>query len=298
MAIDLHVHTNASGDGQFTAQQIVEMASKIGLQTIAITDHDSVASVEAGMMWGDRYKIEVIPGCELFSQYQGRFLHILGYYIDPRNPELVGLCEEVAEDSLKRIDLQIKVLRDGGYYLEKGKVLEQCSQNTPLYSNYVQAIFEDERNKNNSVVKEYRQKDMGNIKFCRDFMSMGKVFYIPQYIPDVELVLKIIQQSGGVPILAHPAINLKEEENFIIDDLIHLGLAGLEVYTSHHTPQNEKFYQKYCNEKSLIYTCGSDFHGYFKPKVKLGEIKKNTGEVVDALKATAQKNNHNRFLAQ
>lgn len=290
MAIDLHIHTNASSDGEFTAQEIVEMSAKIGLETISLTDHDSVASVEAGMMWGAKYKIEVIPGCELFSQYKGKFLHILGYYIDPLNPELQGLCKRAAEESVKRIDQQIETLRGGGYYLEKEKVLEQCAHTAPLYSNYVEAIFEDERNKNNPVVKEYSQMDMGVIEFCRDFMCMGKVFYIPQYIPAAELVLNTIRQSGGVPVLAHPAVNLREDENPIIDELVALGLVGLEVYTSHHTPDNEKFYEQYCRERQLLYTCGSDFHGFFKPSVKLGDIKKNTREVVEALKAarTAQ----------
>ncbi|MGI6606620.1 MAG: PHP domain-containing protein [Peptococcia bacterium] len=296
MAVDLHIHTNASSDGQYTAQEIVEMAQKIGLETIAITDHDSVAAVEAGMMWGAKYKLEVIPGCELFSLYKERTLHILGYYIDPLNPELQDICQRAAEDRTKQIDRQIEVLRAGGYYLEKEKVLGLSPGNPPLYSNYVEAIFEDERNKNNQIVKEYKQKSMGIIDFCHDFMCLGKIFYISQYIPDAELVLKVIQQSGGVPVLAHPAINLKKDDYQILDELVEMGLVGLEVYTSHHTPEDEQFYASICREKGLIYTCGSDFHGFYKPHVKMGDIKNNTKQVAEALKATweaKRKTTHN-----
>ncbi|MDD4146526.1 MAG: PHP domain-containing protein [Clostridia bacterium] len=284
MVVDLHVHTTASSDGDYTPREIVEMAVKKKIRVLAITDHDSVAAVEAGIRWGVAYNVEVIPGCELFTQYQGRFLHILGYYIDPRDPDLVELCERSAADSVKRIDLQIKALREGGFYLEKEKVLEQCQRSSPLYSNYVQAIFEDARNSNNPVVREYQQKDMGVIQFCRKFMCMGKEFYIPQFIPEAEEVLNIIRKSGGISVLAHPGVNLKKEENFIIDDLVRLGLAGLEVYTSHHQLEDEKFYADYCKEHQLIYTSGSDFHGSFKPKVKLGEIKNNSLQVVEMLK--------------
>lgn len=285
MAIDLHIHTNESSDGEFTAKEIVEMAKKIGLETISITDHDSVAAVEAGMMWGAKYKIEVIPGCELFSQYKGKFLHILGYYIDPLNPELQGLCNKAAEESVSRIDQQIVALREGGFYLEKEKVLEQCVGTAPLYSNYTEAIFEDERNKNNPIVKKYKQMEMGIIEFSRDFMCMGKEYYIPQYIAAAEAVIEAIGKSGGVAVLAHPAVNLLPEDGGIIEELVALGMVGLEVYTSHHTPEDERFYADYCAENQLLYTCGSDFHGFFKPNVKMGDIKNNTREVVEALKA-------------
>lgn len=285
MAIDLHIHSNASSDGEFSARELVEMALVAGLETISITDHDSVENVEAGMMWGQRYKLEVIPGCELFSQYKGKFLHILGYYIDPLHPGIQGLCAKAAEDSLSRIDRQIAVLREGGFYLEKEKVLAQCSHNAPLYSNYAEAIFEDERNKDNPIIKKYRQMEMGLIEFCRDYMCMGKKYYIPQYIPSSEQVLSVIQESGGVAVLAHPAVNLKKGDTAILGELVEMGLVGLEVFTSHHTEEDENFYLDYCQKQGLIYTCGSDYHGFFKPNVSLGDVKNNTYEVVEALKA-------------
>jgi predicted metal-dependent phosphoesterase TrpH len=266
--------------------EIVKMASKIGLDSIAILDHDSIDAVEEGQKWGKHYNLNVIPACEIFGQHQGRFLHLLGYYIDHRNSDLVNLCKTVEEDRINGIDNQIKILREGGFYLEKEDVLKYCGKSLPLYSSYARAIFEDERNNNNNVLNEYKKKDGGNILFCMEQMAIGKKYYIPQYIPEAKVVINAIEKAGGVAVLAHPGANLKEDENNVIESLIDLGLVGLEVYTSHHNINKEQFYAKVCRDYNLIYTCGSDFHGKFKPNVKLGGVKNNTLEVLENLKAS------------
>jgi len=84
--------------------------------------------------------------------------------------------------------------------------------------------------------------------------------------------------------LAHPAVTLTEADYYIIDDLIKHGLIGLEVYTSWHNEENERHYEIYAQDKELVLTCGSDFHGALKPYAKLGEIKNNSYEVVEKLK--------------
>lgn len=285
MSIDLHIHTNVSSDGELSAYEIVKLAGAIGLKTISLTDHDSVAAVKEGLYWGEQNGVEVIPGCEFFTQHQGRFLHILGYFINPEDPALLELSQEVEIDRIMRIDLQIKKLREGGFYLEREDVLRECNNTLPLYSSYARVIFSDPRNRENPLVKEYRDKPSYIVKFCFDLLALGKPFYIPQFIPEAIDLMKIYRNCGGLAVLAHPGSNLKESENFIIDDLLAHGLSGIEVYTSHHNVWKEEFYLNYCLDKKILYTCGSDFHGKYKPHVKLGEVKNNTPEVVTGLKA-------------
>lgn len=79
--IDLHVHTTAS-DGTCTPAEVAELAHKIGLKAIAITDHDTESGYFEAAEAGEKLGIEVVPGIEISTKY-GVAVHILGYFIDP-----------------------------------------------------------------------------------------------------------------------------------------------------------------------------------------------------------------------
>ena len=82
--------------------------------------------------------------------------------------------------------------------------------------------------------------------------------------------LYIIHQHGGVALLAHPGNNLKGQFE-LFDEMVALGLDGVECFSSYHTTEtNEYFYNK-AKELNVLYTCGSDFHGKTKPSIHLGE---------------------------
>jgi predicted metal-dependent phosphoesterase TrpH len=284
VAVDLHIHSIASSDGEFTARELVEMALQLKLKAIAVADHETVKSVEEGVSWGEKLGVEVIPACEIVSKHLGVTLHILGYFVDIKSEQLLNLCKKVDEARIQVIDVQIAKLREAGFYLDKEKVMEDCNNTIPVGGSYVNVVFADPRNRENPLIKEYMQKDNYVVRFLFDYLNVGKPFYVPQYIPEAVEVIKVFEASGGLPILAHPGSTLTKEQTYIIDDLLKQGILGLEVYTSHHNEDQEKYYFAYCQEKNLLYTSGSDYHGRFKPKVKLGQIKNNTYEVVKALK--------------
>ena len=292
MAVDLHIHSIASSDGELSAKELVEMALNLNLEAIAIADHDSIKSVEEGLFWGNKYGIEVIPACELVGKHLEKALHILAYFVDSRNQRLLNLLDKVEDARRQVIDLQIAKLRRAGFYLEKEKVMEECNYTVPVAGSFVNVIFADKRNKENPLIEEYREKDNCVVRFAFAYLDMGKPYYVPQYIPDAVEVISIIQASGGIPIIAHPGSNLTKDETAVIDDLLNYGLLGLEAYTSHHNEEQEQYYLDYCQSKKIVYTCGSDFHGRFKPKVKMGAIKNNSYEVLERLKSLKNKSSY------
>ena len=83
--IDLHIHSVYS-DGDKTPKEILEMAEKLKLKYIAITDHENCKA------YGELKKEEirklyhgkVITGCELMTSFNGVMIEILGYYIEPK----------------------------------------------------------------------------------------------------------------------------------------------------------------------------------------------------------------------
>jgi predicted metal-dependent phosphoesterase TrpH len=282
MAVDLHIHTNASGDGEFSPQEINKLAKENELQAIAITDHDSVNSVEAALYWGEKYGVEVIPSCEFSSRYNKKWLHILGYFIDYRHPNIKQWCDKIEEDRKNIVDAQIAKLWDAGFYLEKEKVLDGGSQPMPVcYSN---AIFLDRRNENNKLLSPYRTQENGAIKFCLDWIATGRPYNVPQYIPDAKEVIRLIVKCGGIPILAHPAATLGIDHDELITEFLDFGLRGVEAFTTWHTKEQEEHYFQFCQQQGIIATCGSDFHGKSKPHISIGQVKNNGYDVVEQLK--------------
>jgi predicted metal-dependent phosphoesterase TrpH len=115
--------------------------------------------------------------------------------------------------------------------------------------------------------------------------------YVPKFrFPPAEAIA-MIRDVKGAPVLAHPftlglgsAFALKNT----LQELVALGLAGIEAIYSEHTPEQEALYLKLAGELGLLVTGGSDYHGENKPEITLGKMpcqKRLTYERVEALQA-------------
>jgi predicted metal-dependent phosphoesterase TrpH len=78
---DFHIHTTAS-DGSLSPKEVVLAARSAGIDTIAITDHNTTYGIDQAAMAGRLYGVSVIPGVELSTKYNGESIHILGYFRD------------------------------------------------------------------------------------------------------------------------------------------------------------------------------------------------------------------------
>src|SRR5438876_303100 len=105
--IDLHTHTTAS-DGEHSPAALVEKAAAIGLEALAITDHDTTAGVAEATRAGDRVGIEVVPGIELSAEPPRTpggarsQCHILGLFVDPACAELLERLQSVIDNRNRR----------------------------------------------------------------------------------------------------------------------------------------------------------------------------------------------------
>src|SRR5690606_39198173 len=113
MKADMHVHTTAS-DGVYTPSVVVEMAGRLGLAAIAITDHDTMAGVPEALEAASRVGIEVVPGVEISTQLDGQDIHILGYYVDVHNRELAGRLQQLRQAREERNARIIEKLNELG----------------------------------------------------------------------------------------------------------------------------------------------------------------------------------------
>ncbi|MCK5098535.1 MAG: ribonuclease III, partial [Desulfobacteraceae bacterium] len=125
-------------------------------------------------------------------------------------------------------------------------------------------------------------KEQGYVKTFREafdkYLGKDKPAYVDKYKVSCQQAIQTIRQAGGIPVLAHPGLltfnKSHQLENFI-DTLISYGLAGIEVYYTDHDVSLTSFYQELANQKGLMMTGGSDFHGLFNEGVHLGSGKDN-----------------------
>lgn len=247
MTVDLHVHTTAS-DGSLTPFQVIEKASEIGLKAIAITDHDTVSGIAEGIKAAHEFKIKFVSGVELSCDFNGHEVHILGYFLNYRDPFLQNklnvLQKERHERALKIIDKIAKL----GFYVSYEKVKEHVSGSSVGRVHIAQALIE-----------------------CGYFNNIQQVFEsllgrnCPGYVSRKKLVpseaINILKRVKGVPVLAHPGFLPGMD---VVEDVIKQGIVGLEVHYPAHEPHTVQQLLQLAKKHNLVITGGSDFHGEHK----------------------------------
>ena len=123
--IDLHLHSTQS-DGSFSPTQVVQRAAKLGLSAISLTDHDSVAGVQEAQNIGRDIGVEVIPGTELSAQEAGIDIHILGYFIDPANSDLLAYLQKFQDARRNRAEKIVARLNRLGVRITMAHVLHKA----------------------------------------------------------------------------------------------------------------------------------------------------------------------------
>src|SRR5262249_27382262 len=109
---DLHVHTTHS-DGHYTPAQIVDLARRSGLAAVAITDHDTVSGVAEARAAAPA-GLEAIAGVEITSEYQGKELHLLGYFFRPDDEPLLAALKRLRHHRVERFYAMVDRLRATG----------------------------------------------------------------------------------------------------------------------------------------------------------------------------------------
>jgi len=241
--IDLHSHTKFS-DGYFTLQELLEKASEKDISILAITDHDTVDAIPSGISLGKNFGITVVPGVELSSQEGERDLHILGYFIDIENERFKKYLTLFKLERIKRAERIIKKLNTLGYPITIEDVFAFSETSVVGRPHIADALVKL------GIVKSFHeafQKLLGN----------NAAAYEKKYYVSPENAIKIIQDAGGLAVIAHPGA-LPEET---IRELIKSNIDGFEVYHPSHSTEQMKYYEGITTNYFLYGTGGSDFHG-------------------------------------
>ena len=112
--VDLHTHSSYS-DGTLTPAELVKLAADSGLSAIALTDHDTTDGMREALAAADRFGIEVIPGVELSTDYNGKDIHIVGLFIDFRYEKFTARLNALREERESRNGRMAAKLTEAGF---------------------------------------------------------------------------------------------------------------------------------------------------------------------------------------
>jgi hypothetical protein len=198
----------------------------------------------------------------------------LGYHIDPFDSRFDQLEENMRRNETVATEERLNKL---SAYLAVALPLETLTAfaKGKLVTGEVisEWLLSDENNRNHTLLRPYfpggKRDDNPLVNCYWDFLSQDKVAYVPVPQPSLAECIRLIHAFGGIAVLAHPGNNLHEDLS-ILDVLVKLGLDGIEAYSSYHSEIQNVFYATYALNDDLAITCGSDYHGKTKPKIKLG----------------------------
>lgn len=270
--LDLHMHSVESMDGEYPPEQVVSIAYQAGVTVMAICDHDNTSGVGQGIMTAKEFGINCIPGVELDVRFEGRNFHILGYGIDPQQKDLLEFCDQVKRNKIQTGQTRMKKMHEMGLFFDDREVLKISKQGHVIVADIIDIALEDDRNKNNPMLEKCRTSAMPGVDFYWNYCAKPES---PGFIAEGNLPaeegIRCIKAAGGVPILAHPGINMgKNEEMF--GKLVEVGIEGVEAFCSYHQNKEDVFYQELAKKYGILVTQGSDFHGRLKPQIKAGSI--------------------------
>ncbi len=259
MKTDLHIHTYYS-DGVFSPEKIVDTAIDVGLQVIALTDHDNVLSYGVAKDYlkkeNKEDKLEIIQGVEINTLYKNYEVHILGYFMDTNNAEFQNLLKTQQQARVKQTKEIINLLsKKEGIKIKYEDIKKQVAEGGSIGRPHIAKAITNAGGTAN-VMEAYA-------KYIHDDSPV----YVARKTVSPHDAVEIIYDAGGIPVIAHPHdIDIAET---LIKELMSYGLRGIEAYHRKHSPACVEYFSSMAEELGLIVTGGSDFHA---PNIMNGQI--------------------------
>jgi len=257
---DLHAHSIVS-DGSLTPADLVARAKLMGVDVLALTDHDATSGLgEAGRAALEQ-GITLVPGVEVSVTWNGATIHIVGLGIDPQCASLQQGLKKLREFREWRAGEIARRLSAKGI----GGALEGAKKfaTGELISRTHFAHF---------LVERGYAKDLRAV-FQR-YLVQNKPGHVPGQWTTLEEAVSWINTAGGQAVVAHPgryrltATRLRQ----LLAEFKECGGAGLEVVSSAHSPSDCTAMARYSGQFDLLASRGSDYHGPEHVWVELGKI--------------------------
>jgi len=260
MIADLHTHSHYS-DGYLSPKDLIRTASDNNCTHLALTDHDSVKGLEQASEFAKLSNIKLINGVEVSSKFNHFSLHIVGLGIDHKNDSLLDGLE-----------------RNNRFRVERAKKISEGLEIVGIEQPLIEA---KKLSKTKNITRTHFAQMLVKKGICPNVQSVFKKFMTGnkpgavkgEWIEASETIHQI-HKAGGLAVLAHPfryKLTLSKLKKIIIS-LKDAGLDGLEIVNSFSTSEETHLIKNIADENHLLYSFGSDFHGWPNQNIKIGGI--------------------------
>jgi predicted metal-dependent phosphoesterase TrpH len=275
--IDLHMHTCYS-DGKYSPAELLRYGASIGLETMAITDHDNANGVREALPLAQELGIELVPAIEFACHWNqceappgSGEIDVLGYFVALSNPAFRAFERAALNDTYSRVADCCARLTAAGYPMS----LDDVFAENPHYAGGIHLIL---------AVQSKGYADGWEAAF-RLVVEHWKQVRLSRFT--IQQIIEQIHLAGGVAILAHPTA-VKCDDNWLQADqlalLAEMGLDGLEVYHPHLDGKAREHFLALAKQFNLLISGGSDEHGWFAGLERIGK-QPITSEMLESLRA-------------
>lgn len=256
---DLHCHSTCS-DGTASPEEIVKMATEIGLSGLSITDHDTIDAYDTALPLAKKLGIELISGAEFSANHGDVSVHILAYSFPLNSPIIKNFCLRHTERRTNRNREILQRLTDHGMPINEEEVLAvvpNCPPNAHSTIGRPHIALAMLKKGYIHTIQEGFNKYLGEGKNC---YSPGESFSVKETID-------IIHQAQGLAVIAHPHLI---DYPPLLKQLLEMDFDGIECYYARFTEESQKRWLKIATHREWLVTGGSDYHGTIKPNISLG----------------------------
>lgn len=250
---NLHFHTEHS-DHLRSVREVIRLGVEEGYQAFGITDHDCVSG------WGEmkeaceEFGVDYLLGAEFYGYTFGHPFHLVAFHFDPDHPEMKDLLAYTRRRNtyLVQARFELGVKRGTIRGITWDEVVERNRGIDIFYHGHVTRTMIEK-----GVLTEEERKDFALKNFDKAYAPVPMI-YDP---PKVEDIISAIVNAGGIPIMAHPGYQDKQE---FMEALIGMGVRGIELWH----PQNDALTREMIWDLTKKYTLyiggGTDHHGHME----------------------------------
>lgn len=247
---DLHMHSHFS-DGELSPNALIDLACEKGLSALSITDHDLYkAYSDEVFAYAQDKEILLLPGVEFSCFFKETPIHILAYNVEAKKA-LLDFCEEHTKRRFERFHAILAHLETKGVHI---------------------------------AYEEKQQGNLGRVFLAQKLIEQGYVSSVKEafntYLADrhikgiksmnfsIEQTVELIKEVGGTAFLAHPHLIKKKR---LLSDVLNLNvLDGIEAFYGFFPAHVDREYETIAQERNLLVSGGSDFHGPNVTFAKMG----------------------------
>lgn len=267
---DLHTHSVFS-DGTTTPSEVVQLAARLGLAGIALTDHDTTEGWDEARAEAARVGIDFLPGMEITTRDGTRSTHLLAYGFDRTYAPLMDELEEIRRSRVTRAREMVRRLQSD-FAIEWDAILGDGEDRTVGRPHIADALV---------AAGYFPDRSAAFAQVLRP----GSPYYLGTHAIDTSRAIELVREAGGAPVLAHPAAS-RHSGPVVREALDRFAAAGLWGIELDHPENREEWVpplEEAARELGLSVTGASDYHGSGKPN-RLGE-RASAPDIVEAIRA-------------